>query len=69
MCNYSKEEAISSGMGMAIRGEVALIMLDKALELKIISTEIFSMMLVAIAIITLITPIMLQIRLRKRNLA
>lgn len=69
MCNYSKEEAISIGMGMAIRGEVALIMLDKALELKIISTEIFSMMLVAIAIITLITPIMLQIRLRKRNLA
>ena len=69
MCNYSKDDAISIGMGMAIRGELALIMLDKGLELQIISSEIFSMMLVAIAIITFITPIILQIRLRRKELA
>jgi len=69
ICNYSKDDAISIGMGMAIRGELALIMLDKGLELQIISSEIFSMMLVAIAIITFITPIMLQIRLRRKTLA
>jgi len=68
ICKYSKEDAISIGMGMAIRGELALIMLDKGLELQIISNEIFSMMLVAIAIITFITPIALQIRLRKKEL-
>lgn len=64
LSGYSKEEAIKIGIGMTVRGEVALIMLDKALELGIITNEIFSMILVSIIIITLITPVCLQLCLR-----
>lgn len=62
---YSKEDSVRIGIGMATRGEVALIMLDEALELGLINTEVFSMVLVTIVIITLVTPILLQISLRK----
>ena len=68
MCNFSKEDATTIGIGMAIRGEVALVMLDKALEINLISSELFSMLLVVIAIITFIAPILLEIRLKNYNI-
>jgi len=65
LCNYSKEDAINIGIGMACRGEIALVMLDTALESGLISHEIFSMVLVAIVIIAFVAPVLLQIRLRR----
>lgn len=65
LCKYSKEDALSIGIGMACRGEIALIMLDKALDVQLISNEIFSMMLVTIIIVTFCAPVLLQIRLRR----
>jgi len=65
LCNYSKEDALNIGIGMACRGEIALVMLDAALESHLISNEIFSMMLVTLVIITFVAPILLQIRLKR----
>ena len=50
---------------MATRGEVALIMIDEAKSLGIINNEVFSIILITILLVTLITPILLHFSFQK----
>ena len=65
LSGYNKNDSIRIGIGMATRGELALIMLGESLMLNLISNELFSVMLVSIILITIITPILLQISLKR----
>ena len=50
---------------MSARGEVALIMLEAAVEFALIKAEAFSIMLIAILIVDFIAPILLNMSFEK----
>lgn len=67
ICGYSKEKAIQIGIGMATRGEVALIMANEAKKINLINEEVFSIVIITVMLITLITPILLHYSFEKNN--
>lgn len=60
ICGYPKEKAIQIGIGMATRGEVALIIAAEAKKINLINEEAFSIVIITVMLVTLITPIMLH---------
>lgn len=66
LCKYSNEKAIQIGIGMATRGEVALIMAAEAQKIGLINEEIFSIIIITILLVTLITPILLHFSFKKK---
>ena len=58
LCGYSKSEAMQIGLGMSTRGEVALIMVEEALRIGIINNEVFTIIVISILLVTLISPIL-----------
>ncbi len=58
LCGYSKLECLQIGLGMATRGEVALIMVEEALRLNIIEYDAFSIIVISIMLIAIISPIL-----------
>lgn len=67
ICGYSKEKSIQIGIGMATRGEVALIMADEAKKIDLINEEIFSIVIITVLLVTLITPILLHYSFKTKN--
>ncbi len=67
MCGYKKQDALRIGIGMSTRGEVALIMLEAAVELALIQETSFSIILVAILLVDLISPILLNMSFEKNK--
>lgn len=65
ICGYKKKDALSIGIGMSARGEVALIMLEAAVEFGLIQSEAFSIMLIAILIVDFVEPILLNMSFEK----
>lgn len=64
ICGYPKEKAIQIGIGMATRGEVALIIAAEAKKINLINEEAFSIVIITVMLVTLITPIMLHYSFR-----
>jgi len=67
ICGYPKEKAIQIGIGMATRGEVALIMADEAEKVGLIDENVFSIVIITVLLVNLITPILLHCSFRKKN--
>lgn len=67
LCGYHKEKALQIGIGMATRGEVALIMADEAKKIGLINEEIFSIVIITVLLVTLITPILLHASFIKKD--
>ena len=67
ICGYSKEKAIQIGIGMSTRGEVALIIADEAKKINLINEEVFSIVIITVTLVTIITPIMLHYSFKKNN--
>ena len=67
ICGYSKEKAIQIGIGMATRGEVALIIADEAKKIGLINEEVFSIVIITVMLVTLITPILLHYSFKRNN--
>lgn len=67
ICGYSKEKAIQIGIGMATRGEVALIIADEAKKIGLINEEVFSIVIITVMLVTLITPILLHYSFKINN--
>ena len=61
LCGYSKTEAVQISLGMATIGEISLVMVEEALRLNIINYEVFSIVVISILIITLISPILFNL--------
>ena len=67
ICGYPKEKAIQIGIGMATRGEVALIIADEAKKIGLINEEVFSIVIITVMLVTLITPILLHYSFKINN--
>ena len=67
ICGYSKEKAVQIGIGMATRGEVALIMAAEAQKMNLINEEVFSIVIITVILVTLIAPILLHYSFKKNK--
>lgn len=67
ICGYPKDKAVQIGIGMATRGEVALIIADAAKEIQLINEEVFSIVVITVMFVTLITPILLHYSFQKSH--
>lgn len=67
ICGYRKNDALRIGIGMSARGEMALVMLEAALELSLIQKESFSIILVTIVIVNLISPILFHMSFENKK--
>lgn len=65
ICKYNAKEAWQIGIGMVTRGEISFIMIEEAKKMLMITDEIFSILVITIAIVSFITPIFLHLSFRK----
>ena len=66
LCKYTKTEAVQIALGMTTLGEISLIMVEEALSLNIINYEVFSIVVVSILLITLVSPILFNISFKSK---
>ncbi|WP_313530430.1 cation:proton antiporter [Anaerotignum sp.] len=63
LCGYTNKEALSVGIGMISRGEVALIVAQKGSQAGLISPDMFPAVVLVVVVTTLITPILLKLQM------
>ena len=63
---FSFKESLKIGVGMIARGEVALIVSQKGLNAKIISSKYFASVILLIVVSSIVTPIMLKLLYREK---
>ena len=62
---YSNKDSLRVGFGMMARAEVALIVVQKAIDQNLIESEMITIVLMLIIVSSLITPILLKIAYKK----
>lgn len=60
LCHFTNHEALSVGIGMISRGEVALIVAQKGAQAGLINENLFPPIVLVVIVTTLITPILLK---------
>lgn len=65
LCHFSNHEALSVGVGMISRGEVALIVAQKGAQAGLISESLFPPIVLVVIVTTLITPVLLKLVMGK----
>jgi len=61
ICRFSNRDALSIGVGMVSRGEVALIVAQKGVEMGLLDNNLFPAVILVVIVTTLVTPILLKI--------
>jgi len=61
LCGYTNDESLKIGIGMISRGEVALIVANIGVSMKLISDKYFGPVILVVIVTTLITPILLKV--------
>ncbi|MBP3312559.1 MAG: cation:proton antiporter [Butyricicoccus sp.] len=61
VCGFGSHDALSIGVGMISRGEVALIVAQKGAGVGLIDTHMFPAIVLVVIVTTLVTPILLKI--------
>jgi Kef-type K+ transport system membrane component KefB len=61
LCKFNNKDALSIGIGMVSRGEVALIVAGKGAKYGLIDSALFPAIIIVVIVTTLITPILLKI--------
>ncbi len=61
ICRFSNKDAVSIGVGMVSRGEVALIVAQKGVEMGLLDNNLFPAVILVVIVTTLITPILLKL--------
>lgn len=64
MCGYENHEALSVGIGMVSRGEVALIVAQKGSQAGLISQDMFPAIIFVVIVTVLLTPILLKLQMK-----
>jgi len=64
MCGYTNDEALSVGIGMVSRGEVALIVAQKGSQAGLIAQDMFPAIIFVVIITVLLTPILLKVQMK-----
>ena len=67
LCKFNNKDALSIGVGMVSRGEVALIVAQKGSESGLIESNMFPAIVLMVIVTTLITPIMLKLMLTDKK--
>ena len=65
LCRFTNHEALSVGIGMISRGEVALIVAQKGEQTGLISQTLFPAIVLVVIVTTLITPVLLKLAMGK----
>ena len=61
LCKFDNKEALSIGIGMVSRGEVALIVAQKGSQVGLIQSDLFPPIVIVVIVTTLLTPILLEV--------
>lgn len=61
LCRFHSHDALSIGVGMISRGEVALIVAQKGAAVGLVSEQMFAPVILVVIVTTLVTPILLKI--------
>jgi len=61
LCGFSNRDSLCMGVGMMARGEVALIVAQKGLNVGLMDAELFTTVILLIIVSSIITPILLKI--------
>lgn len=69
LCGFSLKESIQIGSGMVSRGEVALIVASKGAGLGLISTQMFTPIVIMVVATTILTPVLLKLVFSERGKA
>ena len=64
LCRFTGKESLQVGVGMVCRGEVALIVANRGLELGVLSSVMMAPVIVTVVGGTILTPIMLKLAFR-----
>ena len=65
ICGFTNHEALSVGIGMISRGEVALIVAQKGSQAGLIDEGLFPAIVLVVIVTTLITPMLLKLVMSK----
>lgn len=61
LCKYNAKESLQIGAGMVCRGEVALIVAQKGIDVGLLSETYFAPVVIMVLVTTLLSPILLKI--------
>ena len=64
---YRTIDSLKIGVGMMTRGEVALIVAQKGLQVQMIEAKYFSAVILLILVSSVITPVILKILYQKKQ--
>ena len=67
LCHFNRQESLAIGIGMISRGEVALIVAQKGMQVGLIDTSILPAIVLMVIVTTIVSPILLEMSLRNRN--
>lgn len=67
LCRYTNKEVLQIGTGMISRGEVALIVASKGLELGLMSNYFLAPVVIMVIITTIVTPVFLKFVFNDRS--
>lgn len=65
--HFSNHEALSVGIGMVSRGEVALIVAQKGAAFGLVPDSLFGPVILVVIVTTLITPILLKLVMGRKH--
>lgn len=66
-CKFTNKESLQIGTGMVSRGEVALIVANKGQALGLVSTTLFTPIIIMVVLTTILSPILLKIAFKGDN--
>lgn len=69
LCRFNNKEALTIGIGMVSRGEVALIVAQKGADCGLLNSIMFPAVVFMVIVTTLITPVLLKLMLTEKTTA
>lgn len=75
LCGYTNKQSLRVGIGMACRGEVALVVADHGMSMGVLSPELMTPIVITVVVVAILTPILLksvypeELTLEQSNLA
>lgn len=67
LCKYENKESLQIGVGMASRGEVALIVASKGMAVGLMNPKFLAPVVIMVIITSIITPILLKLVFKNNN--
>lgn len=69
LCHFSNKESLQTGIGMVCRGEVALIVANKGLNLGLLPDAFFGPVIITVICCAVLTPVLLKLSFKSKKAA